>query len=135
MLARFYSDANCTDCSIYVGSLSNIITTNTDFASSFPNISIVEAFDPSIDDFGSKLFLRGLQYGTGSNFDVYCIGAVSYCVLEGLQSMAFVNTILFCEIDEINEVIGAAYPGNSDLGGIPSGYENADFPHDTDWSI
>ena len=130
LITQFSKDTPCTDCSIYVGSLVDVISNETDFALSFPNNSIVESFNPSIYNFGAKLYMQG-YFNSTDNLNIHCIGAVSYCILSARGSFGLVDSILFCEIDEIDS-ISASYSGNYYIelvAGIESG-----FPVD-DWSL
>ena len=132
LISDFYNNAPCTDCAIYVGNLVHIISNETDFALSFPNISISQAFNPSLYNFGSKLYVGGYSSST-DNLNIYCIGAVSYCILYGRATFGLMNSILFCDIDEINNITGFYRDNYHDGGDLITDFEN-NFPvHD--WSI
>ena len=113
--------ASCTNCNIYVGTLVDIVTDNTAFGTKFPDVDISDAFDPSLHDVGSKLYVNGYVGGTSDNFEIYCIGAVSYCVTTVQKSAdptnptnvdVYTDTTLFCDIDQVDGKIEIVYHGN-----------------------
>ena len=112
----------CTNCYFYVGTTNNWITDNNDdslLITPNRNVAIDTKFVPT-NGVGSKLYLISYVNGTGENFNIYCSGAVSYCMTTTLldtpmnkSNNAFIDTKLYCDIDEyFDTTISSIYPNN-----------------------
>ena len=106
-----YLAVKCTDCNVYIGSVLNHIDSSL-FLAEYPDLNVTDLFDPGPYGIGSKLYVESREDGTWHNFNIYCIGSVSWCVTHSDNGApnAYLDTVMYCQINEVTEKLSIAYP-------------------------